>query len=432
MIQADATEVCITPPIGVDLSGYFAPGGRASTDVHDHLMAQALVLDDGETRVALVICDLLAVTPDFVAPVRELIHERTGIPPAHVMVACIHSHTAPATASMQDIGEADMPYVRMVARHVAGAVAASVGKLRPARLSVARGEHPGLAWNRLGRADVNPALAVVRIDDDAGAPLALLAHYACHPVILGPKTIISADYPGTLRRHLRREYPGVILFANGAAGDIDPITNRVAWGQGTFEDVERTGAALAVDVWEAAQRAAPVHGAKIQVRRAAVRLAYDVPAPEAIRARIAQYEAEIEAQGEQPERFTEVIGEAQMPRFWLRHYKSLAERLEAGETLDYKDIEMQAFVIAGELALLALPGELFTAAGRAVQAASPHAHTLPVCYANGAYGYFPPPVEFETAGYAATLAAAVHNSPPFKPDIAARIVEGAARLLQGV
>lgn len=430
MLQAGATEVCITPPIGVDLSGYFAPGGRPSIDIHDHLTAQALVLEDDDTRAALITCDLLAVTHDFVLPLREMIRERTGIPAEHIMIACVHSHTAPATASLQDIGEADLTYVRMAARHIAGAVEASTRKLQPVRFSVARGEHTKLAWNRLGRQDVNPAVEVVRFDTTTGEPLALLAHYACHPVILGPKSIISADYPGALRRHLRRQYPGgVILFANGAAGDIDPVTNSRVWGQGTFEDVERAGAALAADVWDTALHAVPANGKQIQVRRDLIRLAYDVPDPAQLQERIDHYTAQVREQAGQPDRFTEVTGPAQMPRFWLRYYKGLAERIQANETLDYKEIELQAFIVEGELALLALPGELFTGEGRVIQAQSPHAHTLPVCYANGAYGYFPPPVEFETGGYSATLAAAVHNSPPFKPDVTHRILEAVARLL---
>ena len=62
MFRAGATEVCITPPIGVELAGYYAPEGRPSTDVHDDLMAQALVLEDMDGRqVALITSDLSAL-----------------------------------------------------------------------------------------------------------------------------------------------------------------------------------------------------------------------------------------------------------------------------------------------------------------------------------------------------------------------------------
>jgi len=106
MLRAGATEVIITPPIGVELVGYLRRGGkRLSTDVHDQLTAQALVLDDGQRKVALITSDLLGLSLDFVAAVRQQVQARTGI--SDVMVACSHSHTAPATGSTHECGAHD-------------------------------------------------------------------------------------------------------------------------------------------------------------------------------------------------------------------------------------------------------------------------------------------------------------------------------------
>ncbi len=441
MLKAGATEVCITPPLGVELAGYGPRLHRRSTDIHDHLMAQALILDDGQDRVALITSDLIGVSPEFTQLVRQGVQKRTGIPANHVMVSCAHIHTAPTAGPIREWGAVDRSYVRMVARHLIGAVAAADSKRQPAHLSVGRGEHLGLAWNRVGRDEMDPTVEVVRVDAEGGDPLALLVHFACHPVMLGIKSAVSADYPGAMRAYLHRQYPGVVMFANGTCGDIDPDSNRVRWGSATFEDVARAGAALGDDAWEIASNTTPLGDVRIEVRQSTLRLPFDVPSLEVVNEQLAHFEA---AAREKP-RSTQDSDAAQrerhrlaLARFWVRFYRELKGRILAGEQPDHEDAELQVFVMDGALAMLAIPAEVFTAQGWAIRAASPYAHTLPICYANGVYGYLPPRSDFEQEGgqaqlkgYASTLAAAVFGHPPYQPDVAERLVQAAAQLLTG-
>src|SRR4051794_4412037 len=94
MLQAGAFEVCITPPIGVEMAGYGPDIGRYAVDIHDHLQGQALVLDDGQTKIAVVTCDLLEITTDFTQAIRDEVERRTGIPGANVLISAAHPHTA--------------------------------------------------------------------------------------------------------------------------------------------------------------------------------------------------------------------------------------------------------------------------------------------------------------------------------------------------
>ncbi|HQX53780.1 MAG TPA: hypothetical protein PLR25_27950, partial [Planctomycetaceae bacterium] len=52
---AGAATSDLTPPIGLPIIGGFVP--FPSTHVHDELNARCLVLDDGTTKIALVVCD---------------------------------------------------------------------------------------------------------------------------------------------------------------------------------------------------------------------------------------------------------------------------------------------------------------------------------------------------------------------------------------
>ena len=430
MLQAGVIQVNITPPVGVELAGYGPRLGRYSRDLHDDLMAQALVLDDGHSRSAIVTADLIALSPELVRQVRREVAKRTQIADERVMISASHSHTAPTTQAFRDWGTPDRDYVRSVGRILAGAVAAAEYRLQPAQLSVARTEHDDLAWNRTGSDLLDTTVEVLQLTATSGQPIALLVHYACHPVMLGPKPVISADYPGALRRTLGAQFPGaVVMFANGACGDIDPLSNRAVWGQATFDDVDQAGAGLAAAMQRALQQPTAITDVALELRRSTVEFPYNLPPLDAVRERIDHFKAEARALGNQPEDFKEVTGQVKMPRFWLRYYKALDERMTAGTQASSVTAELQAFTVGDTLALVAIPAEVFTMQGLAIRQASRFEHTLPVCYANGLYGYLPPRAEYESGGYTAILAAAAYDAPPYQADVTERLVAAVDRLL---
>ena len=66
--RAGAATSVITPPLGRPIVGNFiAP---LSTNVHDELHARCLVLDDGKTKLALVVVDLLGTEVGMCADAR--------------------------------------------------------------------------------------------------------------------------------------------------------------------------------------------------------------------------------------------------------------------------------------------------------------------------------------------------------------------------
>src|SRR5476649_708330 len=57
--RAGAATSNITPPLGSPIVGGFVP--FPATHVHDELHARCMVLDDGKTKLVLVVCDLLGI-----------------------------------------------------------------------------------------------------------------------------------------------------------------------------------------------------------------------------------------------------------------------------------------------------------------------------------------------------------------------------------
>ena len=84
-LQAGLAEVEITPPIGYRMDGYFTE--RLSTGVKDPLMAKALVFQQGDTKAALVVCDLLGVPQTLTREVRARAAARTGMSESAVKVS---------------------------------------------------------------------------------------------------------------------------------------------------------------------------------------------------------------------------------------------------------------------------------------------------------------------------------------------------------
>ena len=61
----------------------------------DSLNVRAVILDDGQDRVAFVLFDLIVIGDEDAARVRDLVDAANGVPPANVSISCTHAHCAP-------------------------------------------------------------------------------------------------------------------------------------------------------------------------------------------------------------------------------------------------------------------------------------------------------------------------------------------------
>ena len=161
MLLAGVGRTILTPPLGTPLIGY---GGRerGTDSIRDDIYATSLVLSDGETTVALVTCDLCALPIRQVRYVQRLIEERTGIPPAHVMINTSHAHSGPLTTFNEETPESVRHVVVALLDGIAESVVQAAAALVPCRLSAGRGN---------GRGKHQPAQAQwLQRCGDAGVP----------------------------------------------------------------------------------------------------------------------------------------------------------------------------------------------------------------------------------------------------------------------
>lgn len=241
-LRAGAAKADITPPVGFAMWGYGARHDAPSVGIHDPLHARALVLEAGGTRVALVSLDLgRAPTRHVTAAIRAKVKAGAGV--EHMFLVGSHTHHGPVI-ELDNWPDPKNPYVRQLEDKLVGVILEAAKQVRPARLGVAAKE---VSWNRnrhSKRTDkpVDRELLVLRVEDEAGQPIAHAVNFAAHPTMHDAKMMkFSADYPGALAGLVEKETGAPCLFLQGAAGDLSA-------NAGAEHGPERFGQALGRDV----------------------------------------------------------------------------------------------------------------------------------------------------------------------------------------
>ena len=91
VLRAGSAIADITPPLGELVVGGFVP--FPANEIHDPLHARCLVLDDGSTRIAIVICDNLGISRAVYDEARAVIAKNSKIPANQILMAATHTHT---------------------------------------------------------------------------------------------------------------------------------------------------------------------------------------------------------------------------------------------------------------------------------------------------------------------------------------------------
>src|SRR6476620_7284888 len=102
-LTVGAAAVSITPPEGTPLAGYYSY--RGTKTVLDDIYSKAIVLQLGDAKAALIVCDLISLPRHIVVEARRHIEKATGIPGAHVMISATHTHTGPVLMRESSLDE---------------------------------------------------------------------------------------------------------------------------------------------------------------------------------------------------------------------------------------------------------------------------------------------------------------------------------------
>ncbi len=368
-LRAGVARADITPPVGqYDVLA----SGKQATAVRDPLYAKVILFETDEARVAVVSLDLDAsFPPELFDYYRRRLKQEANID----YVALTASHTHSSIDLETNAGEMlKWPWTFPAMDKIYFAILQAHRDAVPVRIRVGYGSS-NIGTNRrlvkpggvetLGRGspnkpDVQPSdhrVGVLRVDRLDGSALAVVVHYACHPVALmaDDSVSFSADYVGEMENEVARRVLGApeVLFWQGASGDInlrDSIT-----GSGEPE-VKRYGHELADAVVTARNAASDVVDDTVSYRTASL----DMPSRWS------------------PEAVAEAGRGARSIDRWL--------------VLNYHPVyvaPLGTVLLGKQVALALLPGEPFIDFQFRIDAASPVKNTWIVGYCERTIGYVP-------------------------------------------
>jgi hypothetical protein len=400
---AGAARVPFPVPVGTPMAGYAARTGP-STGTLDELTIGALSLQAGEQRFVLVAADLAAVDASLVDEVAAA----AGLDRNELLFCASHTHSGPAGVIVRmhpSDGNGLIPALREAFVQAARtAIEAARERSEPVELVFGQAETSGLAANRNAPdGPFDTRVSVLGTRNQQGQLTAVLVHFACHPTILSAENrLVSADYPGAMRRAAETMLAGgdvapVVLFANGAAGDISTRFTRASQD---YAEVERVGRGLAEAAIGSLRMARPVEPEIAAVRGSVT-----------LEPRTLEHVLDMEQEAQDAG-----LSDAERRRAETRAQGAmLLDRLaKAGPDAIQRTFELPAWRL-GDVQLVAIPGEFFASLGARIVESVP-GPAMVLSYANGYVGYLVDDAA-EAAGTYEALAS------PFAPGSGSRVAE---------
>lgn len=367
---------------------------RHVTGQEGKLRAVAIVIEKPSSpKLAIVVCDVIVVTRDDVDAAVSEIERTTGIPPANLLISATHTHHAPSTIVVHDYGRDEV-----FCQHLREGIIRGVQQAN-AHLSddesyfyFHQGEENTIGGNsRLLLADgtiwwvgprtdamrptgpFDPQLPVFAFRDADNHLQALMYNHSTHTIGTCNGDVGSPSFYGLTAQELEAELGGSVCFLPGAFGSTHNVT--------------------------------------------------EVPPPEAVKR---LKEAITDAMGQAKLMPVEKLASIQCPfRFKVRTFDEAVEdekvssycrkrvpdgadstinvfrnmrQILASQQGQTRQTTLQAMVI-GEVAIVGVPGELFTGLGVDLKERSPFQYTYIASLANDWMGYLPDREAHTLGGY---------------------------------
>jgi hypothetical protein len=266
---------------------------RPAQGIHDDLWARAVVIDDGQTRLALVSLDVIGFGNDQVIRVRQQIPAAAGV--SYTMVSSTHVHEGPDMLGLWGSSEyqtgVNAEYMTFVQKQAAQAVVQAAGNLRLAKLKFAQDDSSSANMLNDTRPPVvrdTPLRIMQAVDVQTDSTLGSLVVWGCHPEVVWDENLqITSDFPHYLRQALEKDLGGTSVFVSGAIGGLmtitpdqgveDPFSEKIIYTKPSFEKARAVGETLALIGLEALRQADFAPAAGIDLQAKTIELALDNP-----------------------------------------------------------------------------------------------------------------------------------------------------------
>jgi hypothetical protein len=392
---------------------------RQANGASDPLHARCLVLDDGKSRLAIVVVDACMVPREITDEAKRLAEKATGIPPDHILISATHTHTAPTLAGVFQ-SEANPEYVALLPKLIAQGIKKANDQREPSRVGWGVGRDPTQVFNRrwyreqamiprdpFGKATdkvqmnpgyqarglmkpagpTDPEVSIISVQSAGGRPIALLANYSLHYV--GGVPALSADYFAVFAERIKKLIgaddvipPFVGIMSNGTSGDINNINfgGSAPARQEPYEQARIVAHSVADAAFAAYKKIQYHDWVSLAAAQKEIELGVRRPADDEV---APAKEILAKAKGPVLQGFQEVYAR---------------ETLLLAKYPPKVKIILQALRI-GDASIAAVPCEVFVAIGLEIKKKTPVRPTFTIELANGYNGYLPTPEQHALGGY---------------------------------
>ncbi len=262
-------EADLTPEVGNKAKAVYLAGfgqNRKATKVHDPIMARAVVMADGDEKIAFVSVDVVGLFLPSVERVREKLPGYK-----YVLISATHNHEGPDTLGLWGPtpvqSGVDPAFLKKVEAGCVEAVQAADKNRKPAasRIGTAK-DGDLLADGRLPIVKHDELVVLHFRDPKSDKPLGVLVQWNCHPETLASKnTEITADYIYFVVKYLRESQKCPVAYFTGTVGGLMTTLKLSVKDEkgkeledGTFEKADRYGFLLAKLAEKALKDAVPI------------------------------------------------------------------------------------------------------------------------------------------------------------------------------
>lgn len=200
--------------------------GRAANGIHDSLWARAMVIDDGQTRLAMVVLDAIGFGHDDVVAVRKRISQSSGID--YAIVISTHTHESPDLVGLWGASPyssgVNPDYMELVKRQAALAIDQATSRLQNTHIRIAQNLSKAtfLVEDSRQPTVLDPGIRLVLfLNEKRDSTLGIIYSWANHPETLWSKNLLlTSDFPHYVRQYMEDTYGGTCLYVNGAIGGL--------------------------------------------------------------------------------------------------------------------------------------------------------------------------------------------------------------------
>ena len=444
-MKAGYAKVCMNPPYGAPVSGYYE--ARFVKGILDSLFVRATAFDDGEKKAVIISVEVCTLAQKYYVMFKDAIKEATGIEEDAIFINCSHTHTGPIVG--KDFASdrcSTKEYDTFLTCCVRDAAVYAIADLKEATIEVAQAQAKNISFIRRfrmkdGTVATNPGVKNPNIDYALGTPNEtvklikiirenaddiFVVNFGTHPDSVGGE-YISADYMGYVCSILENAVPGTkCMFLLAPQGDVNHVNINPTPGESAISVIDFDGVPRSIKHAEHMGRI--IAGAVLSVCSITEKVTADKISYSSKMVNLPSHQENDRL--EEAQKIHDLYEAGRANELPYNEMELTTVVAEAERILNLKNgpdsfpFFLSAIKI-GDLVFAGIGGEAFTEIGNRICNGSPFENTVLCCITNSEGGYIPTTKAYSEGGYEA-------RSSSLKPGGDDIIVDGMTELLNSL